>query len=176
MIPLYLGEIWAVDTFFLLPCKLKRLHSQRGVQYWGCSGPSDPAGFFFSGELGRVLSSAAQHWIWGVCGVFAHFCHAARTAQAAPWQAPKRACRNVCVFVPESALWWRVVYQPGTRAGNVRGETKTELPGSPGFRRICSEDLKQLLILQVGASSIVTLSFCAILLRFGICKSLGTEL
>lgn len=104
MIPLYLGEIWAVDTFFLLPRKLKRLHSQRGVQYWGCSGPSDPAGFFFSRELGRVLSSAAQHSIWGVCGVFAYFCHAARTAQAAPWQAPKRACRNVCVFVPKSAL------------------------------------------------------------------------
>lgn len=50
MIPLYLGEIWAVDTFFLLPRKLKRLHSQRGVQYWGCSGPSDPAGFFFPGS------------------------------------------------------------------------------------------------------------------------------
>lgn len=57
MIPLFLGEIWAMDTFFLLPCKLKRLHSQRGVQYWGCSGPSDPSGCF-ARELGQILPSA----------------------------------------------------------------------------------------------------------------------
>lgn len=100
MIPLFLGEIWAMDTFFLLPCKLKRLHSQRGVQYWGCSGPSDPSGCF-ARELGQILPSAEF-------GVFVGYLLTSATLQGlrrqAPWQALKRACRNVCVFVPKSAL------------------------------------------------------------------------